>query len=64
MNGRHKTIKKPGDSTYSAEWSGVSYAPECKKCTCPKCGGHLHKEAGEHYCPHCDDYVKGNCNYR
>ena len=57
--GRHKTKKTANSPTYSAQWSGVSYAPHCSKgCTCPKCGERLHAEAGEHYCPVCDDYVK------
>lgn len=59
MKGRHTTTKKETDSTFSKEWSGVSYAPHCKKgCTCPKCGERLHAECGEHYCPRCDDFVR------
>lgn len=58
--GRHITKKKPGDSTYSPQWSGVSYAPHCKnKCKCPNCYTLLHKESGEHYCPYCDNFVQG-----
>jgi hypothetical protein len=58
MIGKHITTKKVTDPTYSKEWSGVSYAPHCKKgCTCPKCGEKLHNENGNHYCPQCDDYV-------
>lgn len=56
-NGRHPTIKKPGDATYSADWSGVSYARHSGK-KCARCGTMTHKEAGSFYCPHCDDYVK------
>lgn len=55
--GRHDTIKKPGDLTYSEKWSGVSYAPEAKGKECSKCGGHVHKEGDSHYCPYCDDFV-------
>jgi hypothetical protein len=29
--GRHRTSKKPTDSTFNATWSGVSNAPHCKK---------------------------------
>ena len=66
MQGRHKTTKSQKDSTFSPEWSGVTYAPECKYSHCPKCGGHTHHEAGSHYCPACDDYVSktnSNCKY-
>ena len=56
--GRHETVKKPGDSTYSAEWSGVSYAPHARGKVCPACGEQVHSEAGEYYCPKCDNYVK------
>jgi hypothetical protein len=56
--GRHETIKEPGDPTYSAEWSGVSYAPTIRGKKCVDCGGHVHREEGEAYCPYCDNYVK------
>ena len=56
--GRHPTTKKPGDPTYSQEWSGVSNAPHAEGASCPNCGGHLHDEDGNFYCPKCDDYVK------
>jgi len=58
--GRHKTTKQPNDPTYSAEWSGVSYAPHCSyDCTCPDCGERLHLEgADSHYCPRCDDFKR------
>lgn len=55
---RYKTSKKPGDTTYSAQWSGVTGAPKARGMACPKCGGSVHKEAGSHYCPYCDDYVR------
>jgi len=59
MKGRHICTKSKNDPTYSAQWSGVSYAPHCKQgCLCPKCGERLHAESGEHYCPRCDDYVR------
>ena len=62
--GRHKTIKNETDSTYNKEWSGVSYAKHCKqKCVCPRCGSKLHAEAGNHYCPFCDDYVRPEGKY-
>ena len=54
---RYPTIKKPGDPTYSAEWSGVTGAPKARGLHCPRCAGPVHREAGSHYCPHCDDYV-------
>ena len=56
MIGKHKTIKKQGDSTFSAQWSGVTFAPECRKGKCLDCNGCLHHEGGSHYCPHCDDF--------
>lgn len=55
--GRHQTSKSPNDPTYSAEWSGVTYAPQAKGVACDRCGGHVHKESDSHYCPSCDDYV-------
>ncbi len=55
--GRHFTDKKPGDPTYSPEWSGVSFAPTAKDKRCVKCNGHVHLEGDSHYCPKCDDYV-------
>jgi len=57
MNGRHPTTKKSGDPTYSAQWSGVSYAPHAHGKHCPKDGTLLHLEADSFYCPTCDDYV-------
>lgn len=54
---RYPTSKKPGDSTYSAEWSGVTGSPKAKGVVCAKCGGAVHREAGSHYCPWCDNYV-------
>ena len=57
MKGRHPTTKSPNSSTYSPEWSGVSYAPTARGRYCSNCGGHVHREAGEYYCPNCDDYV-------
>ena len=57
MYGRYPTKKKPGDATYSAEWSGVTYAPRARGKKCARCGGPVHREAGSHYCPYCDDYV-------
>ena len=64
MKGRHKTRKQNGDPTFSAKWSGVTYAPTCAVGHCPQCGKHLHHEAGEHYCPYCDDFVRPieHCN--
>lgn len=56
MIGRHETSKKPTDSTYSAQWSGVSYAPHCRNGHCQDCGEQLHHEADTHYCPGCDDF--------
>lgn len=56
-HGTHKTKAKPGDPTYSAKWSGVSYAPHCSYgCKCPTCGEALHLESDSHYCPYCDDF--------
>jgi len=56
--GRHTTRKKPGDPTFSARWSGVSYAPHAPGKHCPTDGTLLHMEGGSHYCPACDDYVR------
>lgn len=58
MIGRHKTSKKPNDPTYSAQWSGVSFAPHSDK-VCEDCGTRLHNEGDSLYCPYCDDYKKG-----
>ena len=55
--GRHMTRKRPGDPTFNQEWSGVSYAPTAKGVVCSRCGKHVHKEGGSHYCPYCDDFV-------
>ncbi len=64
MIGRHKTTKDPSDPTFSARWSGVSYAPHCSKgCRCPKCSERLHAESGVHYCPRCDDFVRPDGPY-
>lgn len=57
-SGRHECSKSKASPTYSAQWSGVTYAPVAKGKKCPNCGKHVHKEAGEYYCPHCDDYVR------
>lgn len=68
MIGRHKTKKKPEDSTYNSTWSGVSYAPKCNFCLCDVCNGHLHKEGKDsHYCPYCDDFrppTSDKCEHR
>ena len=55
---RHECNKSKTHPTYSKEWSGVTYAPAAKGRKCSQCGKHVHKESGEYYCPHCDDYVK------
>lgn len=55
--GRHVTRKRPGDPTYSKEWSGVSYTPHARGKKCVRCGEHVHREGDSHYCPCCDDYV-------
>ncbi len=61
MKGRHYTIKKSNDSTFNKEWSGVSYAPHCKYCTCNVCGERLHIEGHDtHYCPRCDNFRPHN----
>jgi hypothetical protein len=62
---RYPTSKKPGDPTYSAQWSGVTGAPKCGKGGCPDCGGRLHHEGGSHYCPYCDDFKRrpAGCKY-
>ena len=58
--GKHRTKKSINDSTYDAQWSGVSYAPHCDHgCICMD--GHppesLHLEGHDtHYCPICDDF--------
>jgi hypothetical protein len=57
-SGRHTCGKSKTNPTYSNTWSGVTYAPVAKGKKCIKCGKHVHKEAGEYYCPYCDDYVK------
>ena len=68
MHGRHRTTKSPGNPTYSAEWSGVSYAPHCSSgCKCNSCGERLHLEGhSAHYCPVCDDFKapKSDCRNR
>ena len=67
-HGRHTTIRKPTDQCYSAQWSGVSYAPHCPSgCKCAACGENLHLEGHDaHYCPHCDDFraPKQDCKHR
>ncbi len=64
MIGRHQTTKDPSDPTFSARWSGVSNAPHClRRCICPRCSEPLHAEAGEHYCPRCDDFVRPDGPY-
>ena len=55
---RHETTKRPGDPTYSAEWSGVTGAPVARGKACGRCSGHVHLEGDSFYCPRCDDYVK------
>lgn len=57
MTTRYPTSKRPGDSTFSAQWSGVTGAPKIRGRVCAKCGGPVHREAGEAYCPYCDNYV-------
>jgi hypothetical protein len=57
-SGRHECNKPKTSQTYSKQWSGVTYAPAAKGRKCSQCGKHVHKESGEYYCPHCDDYVK------
>jgi hypothetical protein len=54
---RYPTKKKPGDPTYSKEWSGVTRAPKIRGFVCVKCGGAVYKESDNAYCPYCDDYV-------
>lgn len=56
--GRHTCRKSKSDPTYSPLWSGVTYAPTAHGKKCPNCGKHVHWEAGEYYCPYCDDYVR------
>lgn len=55
--GWHITKKSESDPTYSKEWSGVTYAPTVRGKKCIECGGHVHDEGGNYYCPYCDDYV-------
>lgn len=64
MKGRHPCNKPKTDPTYSAQWSGVSYAPHCNG-KCKDCGEQLHHEGGSHYCPRCDDFKPRpeGCNY-
>ena len=52
---KHICTKSKNDPTYSKKWSGVSYAPHSEH-NCPDCGERLHDEAGNYYCPRCDDY--------
>lgn len=67
-HGKHRCNKSKNDPTYSAQWSGVSYAPHCPNgCKCGKCGSELHLEGhGAHYCPACDDFrpAKATCDKR
>jgi Zn finger protein HypA/HybF involved in hydrogenase expression len=56
--GRHPCTKSKSSPTYSAQWSGVSYAPTAKGKRCINCGKHVHKEGDSYYCPYCDNYVK------
>lgn len=64
MEGRHVCNKSPNSPTFSKAWSGVSFAPHCKKgCVCPNCGERLHAESGNHYCPRCDDFVTPDGKY-
>lgn len=57
MKGKHQCNKSPNDPTYSARWSGVSYAPHARGVYCVRCGGHVHREGDAYYCPACDNYV-------
>lgn len=54
--GRHICNKSKSDPTYDPKWSGVSRAPHTGRLH-KNCGTETHLEAGEHYCPRCDDYV-------
>jgi len=64
MRERHECTKAITDPTFSAEWSGVTGAPHCRRgCVCPNCGERLHAEEGSHYCPQCDDYVTPASEY-
>jgi len=68
MIGRHRTKRSKNDPCYSAEWSGVSYAPHCPDdCHCPDCNERLHLEGFDtHYCPYCDDFKHPSlkCSHR
>ena len=55
---RYTTRKPKTDSTYNAQWSGVTYAPVTLNRRCAECGKHVHKESDSYYCPYCDDYVR------
>lgn len=61
-HGKHETVAKPGTMGYSAQWSGVSYAPHCNYgCRCPDCDEPLHLEGHDtHYCPICDDFKRAS----
>jgi len=65
-HGKHRTTRQPGNSGYSAKWSGVSYTPHCyNECTCADCDEPLHLEGVDtHYCPVCDNHKAGRrgCN--
>jgi len=54
---RYPTTKSPSDPTYSAQWSGVTGAPQARGKKCSRCGGAVHREGESFYCPSCDDYV-------
>ena len=54
--GKHECNKSENDPTFSKEWSGVSYADHSGY-NCPNCGEKTHDEAGNLYCPRCDNYV-------
>ena len=56
--GRHQCAKAKTCGTYDPRWSGVTYAPRMKGLKCPRCGGCVHDEDENAYCPTCDDYVK------
>ena len=42
---RYTTRKPKTDSTYNAQWSGVTYAPVAPNMRCAECGKHVHKES-------------------
>ena len=56
---RYPTSKRPGDVTYSAQWSGSTGAPIARGLACERCGKAVHREGDALYCPWCDAYVRG-----